>query len=133
MFKLTLSKFLIITAAGLSSIYAVIILIDKFGLYSGDSRPVEQASVDEAENRVGNPILANSRSEISRLFPGNCFAEIYLKNPSFGGKLVAACIQQSVEQIKSVTGVEIQKTDITSPEVIAHLKSIYGVNNPWRH
>jgi hypothetical protein len=80
----------------------------------------------------GNPLLSADKAAVSRWFPGNCFAEIYVRDPSFGGKLIPGCIQQVAQQIKAETGVSLAEADIRSTDALTHFKQVYGVDNPWR-
>lgn len=82
--------------------------------------------------RKDHPIIGQTKPNIAKLYPGNCFAELYLRNPSFGGKLIESCRQKTVEQIESITGEKVDKSELTSPEVISYLKTTFGTGNPWR-
>jgi hypothetical protein len=83
--------------------------------------------------QVGNPLLSADKAKVSRWFPGHCFAEIYNKNPSFGGKLIPNCMHQVIQQIKNETGITLTEIDIRKPEVSAHFKKIYGNDDLWLH
>lgn len=84
------------------------------------------------ETSSGNPLLKASKADVARWFPGTCFAEIYMKNPSYKGGLVAGCIDKTSKEIKAETGVTLGADDFRSSEVITHFKSVYGASNPWR-
>lgn len=80
---------------------------------------------------AGNPLLTAKESDVSRWFPGTCFAEIYMESSSYGGALVQGCIQQTSREIRSETGAKLTADDFIKPEVISHFKSVYG-EAPWR-
>lgn len=84
------------------------------------------------ETSSGNPLLKASKADVARWFPGTCFAEIYMKNPSYKGKLIDGCIDKTSKEIKAETGVTLGADDFRSSEVITHFKSVYGASNPWR-
>lgn len=73
-----------------------------------------------------NPLLTADRAAISRWFPGFCFAEIYMKDPSLDGKSIPSCMRQVIQAIHNETEISITVNDIRTPEVFAHLKQIYG-------
>lgn len=115
-------------------IYASYLMVDQSGK-EASIYPVGDPNTSpapEQDNSFKHPIVGKPKKDISRLFPGNCFAELYLANPSFGGKLVESCQQKTLEQIKLITGVELSSSELTSPQVISHLKMTFGINNPWR-
>lgn len=85
-----------------------------------------------AEVRSGNPLLGATKDDVAGWFPGTCFAEIYMKNPSYKGELIQGCIDKTVQEIKAQTGVALSAEDFRSPEVISHFKTVYGAGNPWR-
>jgi hypothetical protein len=80
-----------------------------------------------------NPLLGADKLAVSRWFPGNCFAEIYMKNPSFGGKLVVGCITKVKEEVKAETGFALTDRDFKTPPVVAHFKEVFGSDGPWIH
>lgn len=84
------------------------------------------------ETSSGNPLLKATKADVARWFPGTCFAEIYMKNPSYKGGLVTGCIDKTSKEIKAETGVTLGADDFRSSEVITHFKSVYGASNPWR-
>nr|WP_228857435.1 hypothetical protein [Pseudomonas syringae]QOQ33327.1 hypothetical protein [Pseudomonas syringae pv. actinidiae] len=84
------------------------------------------------ETASGNPLLKASKADVARWFPGTCFAEIYMKNPSYKGKLIDGCIDKTSKEIKAETGVTLGADDFRSSDVITHFKSVYGASNPWR-
>lgn len=94
-------------------------------------KPAE-ARVPVAEVRSGNPLLEATKDDVAGWFPGTCFAEIYMKNPSYKGGLIQGCIDKTAQEIKAQTGVALSAEDFRSPEVISHFKTVYGAGNPWR-
>jgi hypothetical protein len=80
---------------------------------------------------VENPLLEAEKSDVSRWFPGNCFAEIYMTNPSFGGKMIGSCKSKVVEAVKAETGYTLTNSDFSAAQVIAHFKVVYGRDGPW--
>lgn len=80
----------------------------------------------------GNPLLKATKADVAKWFPGTCFAEIYMKNPSYKGGLIAGCIDKTSKEIKAETGATLGADDFRTPEVITHFKSVYGASNPWR-
>lgn len=93
----------------------------------------EQFTVNTVGNEYpNNTLLKMNKSEISRLYPGNCFAEIYLKDPSFGGRLVGSCLKKTAQQVKALTGLEVRENDLIDPQYVGHLKDVFGRGNPWR-
>ncbi|QXZ17509.1 hypothetical protein KVQ82_31010 (plasmid) [Pseudomonas sp. AO-1] len=84
------------------------------------------------ETSSGNPLLKASKADVARWFPGTCFAEIYMKNPSYKGGLIAGCIDKTSKEIKAETGATLGADDFRTPEVLTHFKSVYGASNPWR-
>lgn len=131
MSNLTILKVMIGSAIATLTVYAGLKVLSTSPAEIGLEIKQELSDTEDTSMNQ-HPIIGKSKSEISRLFPGNCFAEIYLGNPSFGGKLVDSCKQKTIEQVKSLTGIKISKAELSSPEVVNHLKSIYGANNPWR-
>ncbi|HHW1937417.1 TPA: hypothetical protein ACUUEN_005488 [Pseudomonas aeruginosa] len=81
---------------------------------------------------AGNPLLEATKEDVAKWFPGTCFAEIYMKNPSYKGGLVPGCIDKTAQEIKAQTGVALSADDFRTPEVISHFKGVYGAGNPWR-
>lgn len=79
-----------------------------------------------------NPLLTADKVAVTRWFPGHCFAELYVKDPSFDGRMIPGCVVEVIEQVKAETGVTLTEVDIRSPEVLAHFKQVYGAGNPWR-
>lgn len=93
---------------------------------SGDgSAPTTQHSV------AGNPLLTAKKEDVSRWFPGTCFAEIYMESSSYGGALEKGCIEKTSREIANETGQKLTAADFRKPEVIAHFKTVYGAA-PWR-
>lgn len=86
----------------------------------------------QIETSSGNPLLKATKADVAKWFPGTCFAEIYMKNPSYKGGLVAGCIDKTSKEIKADTGATLGADGFRSPEVITHFKSVYGASNPWR-
>ncbi|MGY2172125.1 hypothetical protein [Pseudomonas gingeri] len=80
---------------------------------------------------VQNPLAEASKQDVSRWFPGTCFAEIYMQSSSYGGALVQGCIERTAREIQSEKGVQLSAEDFRSPDVVKHFKSIYGAA-PWR-
>jgi hypothetical protein len=80
---------------------------------------------------MSNPLLTAGEAEVSRWFPGTCFAEIYMDSSSYGGALVQGCIEQTSREIRSETGAKLMADDFIKPEVISHFKSVYGAAS-WR-
>jgi hypothetical protein len=91
---------------------------------------MRSGAVTEADG--GNPLLSADKAAVSRWFPGQCFAELYVKAPSFGGRLIPSCVADVIKHVKADTGVTLSQADIQSPEVLAHFKQVYGTGNPWR-
>lgn len=79
----------------------------------------------------GNPLLTAKKEDVSRWFPGTCFAEIYMQSSSYGGALVQGCIEKTIREVASETGYKLSPDDFRKPEVIAHFKTVYGAA-PWR-
>lgn len=79
-----------------------------------------------------NPLLTAAKNDVAGWFPGTCFAEIYMQNPSYNGGLVKGCIDKTAQEIKAQTGAALSAEDFRSPEVISHFKTVYGAGNPWR-
>lgn len=131
MHKVTIQSVLLGVAVALITIYVTLKVLSNSPTESpADSHgKITTASLPAEED---HPILGKSKLDISKLYPGNCFAELYLKNPSFGGKLINSCKQKTIDQIKAVTGKNINTSELTSTEVLNHLKTTYGANNPWR-
>lgn len=86
----------------------------------------------QVEMSSGNPLLKATKADVAKWFPGTCFAEIYMKSPSYKGGLIAGCIDKTSQEIKAETGATLSAEDFRSPEVITHFKSVYGASNPWR-
>lgn len=80
---------------------------------------------------IQNPLAGASKQDVSRWFPGTCFAEIYMDSSSYGGALVQGCIQRTAREIESEKGVQLSADDFRNPDVVKHFKSIYGAA-PWR-
>lgn len=53
------------------------------------STPEDEAA-PVVEVQTGNPLLKATKDDVAGWFPGTCFAEIYMQNPSYNGGLVAA-------------------------------------------
>jgi hypothetical protein len=79
-----------------------------------------------------NPLLSADKTDVSRWFPGTCFAEMYMADPSFSGKLIPSCVAQVITQIEAEKGVTVTEADIRAAEVLAHFKQVYGAAGPWR-
>lgn len=121
-----------------------VVLISSYGLLKIMSRepsmpmpapqqglPTPLASAETANG--GNPLLTADKMTVARWFPGHCFAELYNKDPSFGGRLIPSCVVKVIQQVKADTGVTLTEADIQSPDVLAHFKKVYGDDNQWRH
>lgn len=129
--KVTIQSALLGVAVTLLTIYLALELLGNLPVQLNTDRETEEIDhIPKAD--FEHPILDKSKQEISRLYPGNCFAELYLENPSFGGKLIKSCKQKTIEQIKALTGITIDTSELTSVEVVQHLKNTYGESNPWR-
>lgn len=107
-----------------------IIYVNIASFHFTSSAPAGDVPVTEV--RTGNPLLTATKDDVAGWFPGTCFAEIYMKNPSYKGGLVAGCIDKTAQEIKAQTGVALSAKDFRTPEVISHFKSVYGAGNPWR-
>lgn len=129
--KVTIQSVLLGVAVALMTIYVTLKVLSNSPAES-PSDGHENITTVSPQAEENHPILGKSKLEISRLYPGNCFAELYLKNPSFGGKLINSCKQKTIEQIRAVTGKNIDTSELTSTEVLSHLKTTYGASNPWR-
>lgn len=92
--------------------------------------PGSSGSVDT--QKAPNPLLTADKVAVARWFPGQCFAELYNRDPSFGGKLIPGCVIKVIQQVKAETGVTLEERDIRSSEVLAHFKRVYGDDNLWR-
>jgi hypothetical protein len=79
-----------------------------------------------------NPLLTADKAAVSRWFSGDCFAELYVGAPPFGGKLIPNCIDSVIKQIEAETGIKVTAAEINSDAVKDHFKQVYGANNPWR-
>lgn len=79
----------------------------------------------------GNPLLTADKLAVSRWFPGYCFAEIYTKDPSFGGRLIPGCVADVIQHVRAETGVTLTEKDIYAPSVLSHFKQVYGDNDLW--
>ncbi|WP_017164423.1 hypothetical protein [Xanthomonas phaseoli] len=121
-----------------------VVLIGVYGLLKIMSRepiipmPVPQQGLPTPSPSVetqngGNPLLTADKVAVARWFPGHCFAELYNKDPSFGGRLIPSCVVKVIQQVKADTGVTLTEADIKSPDVLAHFKHVYGDDNQWRH
>ncbi|OOX21917.1 hypothetical protein Xazr_22075 [Xanthomonas campestris pv. azadirachtae] len=93
--------------------------------------PMPSASAYTASG--GNPLLTADKMAVARWFPGYCFAELYTKDPSFGGKMIPGCVVEVIQHVKAETGITLTEADIRSPDVLAHFKQVYGNDNQWRH
>lgn len=82
---------------------------------------------------AGNPLLTADKEALARWYPSTCFAELYMKSPSFGGRLVPGCIHDVEVRVKAETGYVLTDDDLYSFDTIAHFKRLYGANAPWRH
>lgn len=78
-----------------------------------------------------NPLLTAKKEDVSRWFPGTCFAEIYMESSSYGGALVQGCIEKTIREVTSETGYKLSAEDFRKPEVVAHFKTVYGAA-AWR-
>jgi hypothetical protein len=90
------------------------------------------SSTSEISRSGGNPLLSADKTAVAKRFPGHCFAELYAKDPSFGGKMIPGCLVKVIEQVKADTGVTLTDKEVQAPEVVAHFKEVYGSSNPWR-
>ncbi len=90
------------------------------------------SSTPTIEKGSGNPLLGADKVAVAKWYPGHCFAELYAKDPSFGGKMIPGCVVKVIEQVKADTGVTLTEADIQAPDVVAHFKQLYGSSNPWR-
>ncbi|AKK24991.1 hypothetical protein [Pandoraea oxalativorans] len=80
----------------------------------------------------GNPLLSADKMAVERWFPGHCFAEIYNKDPSFGGRLIPSCVADVIQRVRAETGVAFTEKDIYAPAVLSHFKQVYGNDDLWR-
>lgn len=80
---------------------------------------------------TANPLLTAKKEDVSRWFPGTCFAEIYMESSSYGGALVQGCIEKTIREVTSETGYKLSAEDFRKPEVVAHFKTVYGAA-AWR-
>ena len=80
----------------------------------------------------GNPLLTADKIAVTRWFPGHCFAEIYNKEPSFGGRLIPSCIADVIQHVRADTGITLTEKDIYAPAVLSHFKQVYGNDDLWR-
>ena len=78
-----------------------------------------------------NPLLTAKKEDVSRWFPGTCFAEIYMESSSYGGALVQGCIEKTIREVTSETGYKLSAEDFRKPEVVVHFKTVYGAA-AWR-
>ena len=62
-----------------------------------------------------NPLLTAAKNDVAGWFPGTCFAEIYMQNPSYNGGLVKGCIDKTAQEIKAQTGAALSAEDFRSP------------------
>jgi hypothetical protein len=90
------------------------------------------SSTSEIARSNENPLLSADKAAVAKWFPGHCFAELYAKDPSFGGKMIPGCLVKVIEQVKADTGVTLTDKEVQAPEVVAHFKEVYGPSNPWR-
>ena len=90
--------------------------------------PVPQKSIFP---ETGNPLLRAGKEEVKLWFPSLCFAEIYMKDPSFNGGLIDSCVQDVIRKVKADTGIELTPADVRSPEAFAHFKKVLGADGPW--
>ncbi|WP_208601539.1 hypothetical protein [Caballeronia fortuita] len=90
------------------------------------------SSTPEIARSRGNPLLSADKGAVAKWFPGHCFAELYARDPSFGGKMIPGCLVKVIEQVKADTGVTLTDKEVQAPEVVAHFKEVYGPSNPWR-
>jgi hypothetical protein len=111
--------------------YTIITYMDRNPSMPMPVQPETAAPPAVEPQKTGNPLLTADKAAVSRWFPGSCFAEIYNKDPSFGGKLVPSCMQQVIRQIKGETGTTLTEKDIRAPEVFEHFKKVYGNDGLW--
>ena len=101
-----------------------------FFISGGDDKaPVTRDSIPAVSG--GNPLLTAKKDDVSRWFPGTCFAEIYMESSSYGGALERGCIEKTTKEIQAETGEKLTAEDFRKPEVISHFKTVYGAA-PWR-
>lgn len=106
-----------------------IIYVNVTNIHFGAAPETVEEPVAEVRD---NPLLTATKNDVAGWFPGTCFAEIYMQNPSYNGGLVKGCIDKTAQEIKAQTGVALSAEDFRSPEVISHFKTVYGAGNPWR-
>ncbi|APQ06992.1 MULTISPECIES: hypothetical protein [Pseudomonas] len=118
------------TVCVLVAVFAVgsIIYVNTTSMTFVDSKPDGTSIVASG----GNPLLKATKQDVAAWFPGTCFAEIYMKSPSYKGSLIQGCMQKTAQEIKAQTGETVRDEDFRSPEVISHFKTVYGASNPWR-
>lgn len=96
---------------------------------SDDKAPITRDNAPVVSG--GNPLLTAKKGDVSRWFPGTCFAEIYMESSSYGGALERGCIEKTAKEIQAETGEQLTAEDFRKPEVISHFKTVYGAA-PWR-
>ncbi|RBL79576.1 hypothetical protein DDE05_56925 [Streptomyces cavourensis] len=80
----------------------------------------------------GHPLLTADQAAVARWYPLYCFAELYYKAPSLDGQLIPGCIVSVIHEVRAETGVTLTEEDVQSPDVLAHFKTVYGKDQPWR-
>ena len=78
-----------------------------------------------------NPLLSADRNDIDRWYPHFCFTELYMKDPSYKGGLIKHCTQRVINLVKLDTGIELTESQVRSPEVFQHFKSLLGEQKRW--
>lgn len=104
---------------------------------SGQLLAVPGAQAGDVVNDVsrdGNRLALASADQaaVARWYPLYCFAELYHKAPSLDGQLIPGCIVSVIHEVRAETGVTLTEEDVQSPDVLAHFKTVYGKDQPWR-
>ncbi len=120
------------TAVVLVAGYGLLRIINREPLAPSATRRQELPTSPTSVIARDNPLLTADKAAVAKWFPGYCFAELYAKNPSFGGKMIPGCVAKVIDQIEADTGVTVTENEIQAPEVVAHFKQLYGTSNPWR-
>lgn len=115
-------------------VVGTVIYVNTTTIHFGSDAPSApaEAGAPAVQARSGNPLLKATQADVAEWFPGTCFAEIYMQDPSYNGGLIDGCIDKTAQEIKAQTGVALGASDFRTPEVISHFKSVYGAENPWR-
>lgn len=124
-------------AVNITSIFVVVgiagglVFINSSSFFTSNSDDKAPITGTPSAASGGNPLLTAKKDDVSRWFPGTCFAEIYMESSSYGGALVRGCIDKAAKEIHAETGAKLTAEDFRKPEVISHFKSVYG-SAPWR-